>query len=61
VQQPDQARHELSNLLSVALANVEGMIDGLMPPTASRLEAVAEALRRAGSLLQKERDDLQRP
>lgn len=52
VQQPDEPRHELSNLLSVALANVEGMIDGLVAPNTTRLESVAEALRRARDLLQ---------
>lgn len=56
-----EARHEVNNLLSVALANVEGMIDGLVPPTTSRLEAIAEALRRAGKLLQQERDAVRKP
>ena len=44
-------RHELGNLLAVALANVEGMIDGLVDPTPARLEALADALRRAVALL----------
>jgi hypothetical protein len=61
VQQPDETRHELSNLLSIALANVEGMIDGLVPPTTSRLQAVADALRRASKLLQQGRDAMQKP
>ena len=47
----DEMRHELGNLLAVALANVEGMIDGLVDPTPARLESVADALRRAGALL----------
>lgn len=46
-------RHELGNLLGVALANVEGMVDGLVPPTTQRLEDVADALRRACELLQR--------
>jgi hypothetical protein len=45
-------RHELGNQIGIALANVEGMIDGLVAPTASRLEAVADALREARRLLQ---------
>ncbi|MBV8530707.1 MAG: hypothetical protein JO104_05270 [Candidatus Eremiobacteraeota bacterium] len=44
-------RHELGNLLAVALANVEGMLDGLVPPTAARLETLADVLRRAAELL----------
>jgi len=47
----DEIRHELGNLLAVALANVEGMIDGLVDPTPVRLESVADALRRASALL----------
>jgi hypothetical protein len=50
----DEIRHELGNLLGVALANVEGMIDGLVAPTPARLEALADALRRAGELLRKD-------
>lgn len=48
----DEVRHELGNLLAVALANVEGMLDGLVAPTPSRLEALADALRRARDLLE---------
>jgi hypothetical protein len=51
VQQPDDARHELGNLLAIALANVEAMIDGLVAPAPARLEGVADALRRARDLL----------
>ena len=47
----DPSRHELDNLLSIALANVEGMIDGIVAPTAPRLESVAEALRKACQLI----------
>ena len=46
-------RHELGNLLAVALANVEGMVDGLVATTPARLEAVAEALRGARDLLRR--------
>ena len=51
MQQSNDPRHELGNLLSIALANVEGMIDGLVAPTTSRLESVADALRRACKLV----------
>ena len=54
MQRSDQARHELGNLLAVALANVEGMLDGLVPATAPRLESLADALRRARDILQRE-------
>ena len=50
----EEPRHELGNLLAIALGNVEGMIDGLVEPTPARLESVAEALRRAGRLLRGE-------
>ncbi|MBV9056166.1 MAG: hypothetical protein JO078_11940 [Candidatus Eremiobacteraeota bacterium] len=46
-----ERRHELSNLLTIALANVEAMIDGLAEPTQARLEAVADAIRRAAELI----------
>ncbi|HEY1866786.1 MAG TPA: hypothetical protein VGG70_00725 [Candidatus Cybelea sp.] len=49
--QTDEVRHQLGNLLAVALANVEGMIDGLVEPTPARLESLADALRRASDLL----------
>jgi hypothetical protein len=45
------SRHDLGNLLSIALANVEAMVDGLVVPTPERLEAVADALRRAAGLI----------
>ena len=46
------ARHELGNLLSVAQANIEGMIDGILAPTPERLKAVHEALRSAAGFLE---------
>jgi len=51
MQERDEIRHQLGNLLAVALANVEGMIDGLVDPTPTRLESLADALRRASALL----------
>jgi hypothetical protein len=50
--EPEKLRHELGNLLSVALANVEGMIDGIVPPTPQRLDSVAQALREACKLVE---------
>lgn len=52
--QTDDKRHELGNLLAVALANVEGMIDGLVDASPGRLESLADALRRASALLRSE-------
>jgi len=49
-------RHDLANLLGIALANVEGMVDGIVAPTPERLEAIATSLRRAGELLDQLRD-----
>lgn len=54
--QTDDARHELGNLLGIALANVEGMIDGIVAPTPPRLESVADALRRACKLVKRPSD-----
>lgn len=49
----EESRHELGNLVAIALANVEGMVDGLVAATPDRLEALADALRRARDLLQR--------
>ncbi len=56
MQRQDHVRHELRNQIGVALANIEGMIDGLVPATAPRLEAVADALREARRLLEQASD-----
>ncbi len=47
----DNLRHDLDNLLGVALANVEGMIDGIVPTNKERLEVIAESLRRSAALV----------
>ena len=52
MQPADERRHELNNLLSVALANVEAMIDGVIDASTERLEAIADSLRRAAELLE---------
>jgi two-component system sensor histidine kinase BaeS len=50
------ARHELGNALSIAQANVEAMVDGVLEPTTDRLAGIREALHTCGLLL----DDLKR-
>jgi signal transduction histidine kinase len=50
------ARHELGNALSIAQANVEAMIDGVLEPSAERLYGIRSALQTCGALL----DDLKR-
>lgn len=47
----ERLAHDLANAVTIALANVEGMSDGIVEPTAQRLEAVAESLRRARDLI----------
>ncbi|MGB6985968.1 MAG: hypothetical protein WBD74_08375 [Candidatus Aquilonibacter sp.] len=52
MQHEEKVRHDLGNLLGIALANVEGMADGIVPVTPERLEAVAESLRKACDVLE---------
>jgi signal transduction histidine kinase len=49
-------RHELGNALSIAQANIEAMIDGILAPTSERLTGIRDALQTCGALL----DDLKR-
>ncbi len=44
-------RHELGNALSIAQANLEAMVDGVLGITPERLHAIRESLRTAGALL----------
>jgi two-component system sensor histidine kinase BaeS len=44
-------RHELGNALSIAQANVEAMVDGLLEPTLDRLCDIRDALQTCGSLV----------
>jgi two-component system sensor histidine kinase BaeS len=44
-------RHEIGNMVTIAQANVEGMIDGVVEPTLERLESVRDALASASRLL----------
>lgn len=47
-----EMRHELGNAITIALANVDSMVDGALPVTPKRLQNVGDALRRAQRLLQ---------
>jgi signal transduction histidine kinase len=51
------ARHELGNALSIAQANIEAMIDGVLEPSNERLYGIRSALQTCGALL----DDLKKP
>jgi len=44
-------RHELGNALSIAQANLEAMIDGVLEITPQRLRGIRDSLRTAGALL----------
>ena len=44
-------RHQLGNALSIAQANLEAMIDGVLEVTPERLHDMRESLRNAGALL----------
>jgi hypothetical protein len=57
MEEDEHLRHELGNALAIAIANVEGMVDGVVTPTVDRLEGVAEALRGAMRLLDRMRRD----
>jgi signal transduction histidine kinase len=50
------ARHELGNALSIAQANIEAMIDGVLEPSTERLYGIRNALQTCGALL----DDLKK-
>jgi hypothetical protein len=44
-------RHDVGNALSIAQANIEGMLDGVLTQTPERLRGIREALRGAGHML----------
>jgi hypothetical protein len=44
-------RHELGNALSIAQANLEAMVDGVLETTPARLRDLRDSLRTAGALL----------
>ncbi|HZZ64680.1 MAG TPA: hypothetical protein VFE17_04215 [Candidatus Baltobacteraceae bacterium] len=54
------ARHELGNALSVAQANVEGMVDGVLEPTPERLASIRDALQSCGAFLMDLRKEVPR-
>lgn len=43
-QRAERLRHEIDNMLTIARANLEGMLDGIVEPTADRLEGIRSAL-----------------
>jgi hypothetical protein len=45
------SRHDLGNHLTIALANIEAMLDGIAEVTPERLEAIAGALRKANEIV----------
>lgn len=44
-------RHDLRNAISIAVANLEGMLDGALTVTPTRLQSICKALVRAQGLL----------
>lgn len=46
-----KARHDLANLLTIAQASVEGMIDGVVPVTEARLNRLCDILSQARLML----------
>lgn len=55
------ARHELGNAISIAQANIEAMVDGVLEPTAERLAAIRDALQSSGVLLNDMKRQYRRP
>lgn len=46
-----KARHDLGNLLTIAQASVEGMLDGIAPVTQTRLNRLCDILTQARALV----------
>ena len=46
--------HEIANLVSIALANLEAIVDGALDGSPQRYDNICEALRAAGALLKEE-------
>jgi signal transduction histidine kinase len=46
------ARHELGNAISIAQANMEALVDGVLEPTPDRLASIRDAMIACGHLLQ---------
>lgn len=47
----DSIRHDIGNMLTIAQANLEGMLDGVVEPTLGRLEGIRDALASASERL----------
>jgi len=47
----ESVRHEIGNMLTIAQANLEAMLDGVVEPTLDRLEGVRDALASASEQL----------
>ena len=45
-------RHEIGNALSIAQANIEGILDGVVPATPERLKNIHSSLTQASGLLE---------
>jgi hypothetical protein len=43
-QRAETLQHEIGNMLTIARANLEGMLDGIVEPTVDRLEGIRSAL-----------------
>jgi len=46
-----ELRHEIGNALSIAQANLEGMLDGIVEPSLERLEGIRDAIATASERL----------
>lgn len=46
------ARHELGNAISIAQANMEALVDGVLDPTPERLAGIRDAMIACGALLE---------
>ncbi|HKU66240.1 MAG TPA: hypothetical protein VJP85_00535 [Candidatus Baltobacteraceae bacterium] len=46
------ARHELGNAISIAQANMEALVDGVLEPTQERLARIRDAMSACGALLE---------
>lgn len=46
------ARHELGNAIAIAQANLEALVDGVLPATHERLTAIRDAMAACGVMLE---------
>ena len=46
-------RHDIGNALAIVQANLEGMIDGLIPASTDSLTAIHAAIVQAGAVLER--------